>query len=222
MPKVYYWNENQSLMVPIEDIRLATMKENVLYSVKVKDYGPDWLGECKLKKWADCLSFSLVLLDQHGNVSEHSEVQTIVIRLAFLRELAQIEKPGQDIEELVAYLRAFPNFDAYRLSTLACHVAPRLYDVFYFNKLQWHDQKYGTFLRSFVPAFPTPDLSKYQNRYHLMAKEVSDRIASDNVTVMWALREFESRYGWTAIEILLDAERSWDDLLHDINRTVLL
>ncbi|AGA59980.1 hypothetical protein Theco_3976 (plasmid) [Thermobacillus composti KWC4] len=214
MSMVTYWNDEKSMMSPIEDIRLSEMEENILYSVEVKRV--DWLGECKLKKWADCLSVSFVLFDEKGKLSENSEVQTIVFRLALLDELKRIDKPDKCIEDIVAYLRAFPNLAAYHLSDFSEFVAPHIYDIVYFNKLRIYDHKHGTFLRSLVRAFPAPDLTQFQNVYQLMVKEVGNHIEREKVTVMWALREFEKRYGWTAIEVLLDAEKSWDDFTGDI------
>jgi hypothetical protein len=118
-----------------------------------------------------------------------------------------------ELEHLVEHLLNYRIFERYDLATLAHTVAIGIYDAVFCNCLRNHDLKHGSSLRSLVSAQPEPKLRGLELYKALLSFVAVSRI--NHVTIFWALRQFEKENDTSVIEILLESEKSFEQMMSD-------
>lgn len=219
---IYMFTSNYTLVqklqegtcfIPIENISYAEMEIGFMYIVQINQCG---IGKCILKKIDnDVLTCILIFSDEHGEVSEKSKLQLISFRLDVIDELKKLQSRYPEINDLIEHLRRFPNIDQYDLDTLANQVAIGMYNAVFCNCLRDHDRKHGTSLSTYVFIDPTPIDSK-KNSYERLLRFVTEEIRSKQVTLIWALRKFELVDGHTILQVLFEADKTFEQFMSDV------
>jgi hypothetical protein len=202
-------------VIPIGNISFAEMRFGTFYVVKIYD---SKIGECMLKKTDDRhVSCTFFYLDRNGELSVHSEIQTISFPLELLDELRKMQADYLEVDNLVEHLRNYRLLEKYDLETLANTVAIGIHEAVFGNRLLDYDQKHGTSLCSYITAQPTfqEASDKYYRKLLLF---VAKEMKSGRVTLIGALRQFEKeKDGSSVIQVLLDAEKTFDQFLREAN-----
>jgi hypothetical protein len=188
------------------------MQVGFMYAVKIYE---SEIGECMLKKWDDRnLSCTFFYLDGNGELSEHSTFQTINFQLELLVEMRKMKSRYLEIDDFVEHLRNYRLIERYDLATLANIVALGIHDAVYNNHLREHDKKHGTSLRSFISVHTIIEKTDVRN-YSKLLRFVANEIRSGQVTMNWALLQFEKECGLSVIQVLFDAEKSFEQFAAD-------
>lgn len=155
-----------------------------------------------------------VFLDEHGEVSEKSELQSLTFRIEIFEELRRMHSHYPEINDLIKHLRKYPNIEQYDLDMMANQIAIGIYNAVFCNCLRDHDQKNGTSLSTYVFSDPAPTNIK-NNSYERLLRFVTEEIRSKQVTLMWALRKFELVDGHTILQVLFEADKTFEQFMSD-------
>ncbi|MDH6374317.1 hypothetical protein M2444_006167 [Paenibacillus sp. PastF-3] len=199
-------------IVPIENISYSEMEIGIMYIVKINESD---IGKCILKKMDNRhLTCILFFLDEHGEVSEKSELQLLTFRIEIFEELRRMHSHYPEINDLIKHLRKYPNIEQYDLDMIANQISIGIYNAVFCNCLRDHDQKNGTSLSTYVFSDPAPTNIK-DNSYERLLRFVTEEIRSKQVTLMWALRKFELVDGHTILQVLFEADKTFEQFMSD-------
>lgn len=199
-------------IIPVENISYSEMEIGVMYIVQI---GESDIGKCMLKKMDKRhLTCILIFLDERGEVSEKSKVQSLTLRLEIFEELRSMHSRNPEIKELIKHLRKYPNIEHYDLDMIAQQVAIGIYNAVFCNCLRDHDQKHGTALSTYVYSDPAPTKVN-NNSYERLLRFVTQEIRTKQVTLIWALRRFELVDDQTILQVLLEADKTFEQFMGD-------
>jgi len=119
-----------------------------------------------------------------------------------------------EIKELIKHLRKYPNIEHYDLDMIAQQVAIGIYNAVFCNCLRDHDQKHGTALSTYVYSDPAPTKVN-NNSYERLLRFVTQEIRTKQVTLIWALRRFELVDDQTILQVLLEADKTFEQFMGD-------
>ncbi|MGO4695582.1 hypothetical protein AB4Z50_15020 [Paenibacillus sp. 2TAB26] len=210
--------------IPSTDLHFADLKEGVSYKV-IGPYSDEFsFAEAYIKRGTDTLSFTFTSQDEaNGGQSQNAELRIVVFKIELLGLLRNIGIkygiPENESEFLIKHLVDYQDLDVYQVSDLVEVIGVGIEEAEMTGNLREWDSKYGTTLRCMVSILPKSEWSVDLD-YAELCGYIVDRMNRDNVTLLWALREFEkdrsNARGVSVLDILVRSVKTLGQLERDI------
>ncbi|MCF2941533.1 hypothetical protein L1N85_24655 [Paenibacillus alkaliterrae] len=207
------------------NLHFVDLKEGVSYSVK-GPYSDEYsFLEARISRGPDTLSVIFIEPDETGARSENSQIRTLVFKIELLTVLRNMGErygvPENEAEFFISFLLEHSNFDAYNLDDLVESIGVGIEEAAMSGCFREWDAKYGTNLRYMVSTML--DSEWYADRaYAELCGYAANRMRNENVSLTWALRQFEkdsqNARGYSVFDILTLSVKTIDQLERDVLR----
>ncbi|OME78590.1 hypothetical protein BK120_22900 [Paenibacillus sp. FSL A5-0031] len=213
--------------IPSKDLLFVDMVEGVSYKV-TGPYSDEFaFTEAHVKRGPDTLSFTFISQDETNGVQSQSpEIRLVVIKIELLGLLQSIGVkygiPENESEFFIKHLVDHQDLNKYELSELVEAIGVGMEEAVTTGCLREWDAKYGTNLRYMVSILPNSEWPVVERDYAELCGYVVNRMNHENVTLLWALREFEkdrrNARGLSVFDILARSVKTIEQLERDIMR----
>lgn len=209
--------------VPSPNLNFVDLKEGVTYSVKEPFSDEYSFLEARIRRGPDTLSVTFIEPDETGARSENSQIRTLVFKIELLTVLRNMGErygvPENEAEFFISFLLEHSDFDVYNLDDLVESIAIGIEQADGFGCIREWDAKYGTNLRYMVSTMPDSEWST-DGDYAALCEYAANQISTENVSLTWALRQFEkdghNARGYSVFDILTLSVKTIDQLESDV------